>query len=225
MKVGNLSLKMSLPSPLLFPFPHIAFKHCASQVLARYFSARKAQRIWEETLKLQPVLARQRPRYSFGLNLVLRYMEWDCALYRAARECSVPEAQAQQIVAEVNWLAFAPLTTASYKLSRLRSADPLPRARWILDLMFRLLFTAPFQREKFPAADEIAFDVTVCPLAEYFGKQGVPELTAWAACSLDHRMAGVWGVTLHREQTIAGGHPRCDFRFRKTPVVWTKKYG
>jgi hypothetical protein len=127
------------------------------------------------------------------------------------------------MIAEVNWLAFAPMTVISHKLSRLRSADPLARAGWILDLMFRLLFTAPFQREVLPAAGEITFDVTVCPLAEYFSKQGVPELTTSAACSLDHRMASIWGVTLHRAQTIAEGHPRCDFRFRKTPIVWTTK--
>jgi hypothetical protein len=207
---------MNLLSPLLFLFPKIAFKRCASQVLARSFDAHKARRIWAAALELQPALAKKRPRGSFGLSLVLRYMEWDCALYRAARECNVPEAQARQMVAEVNWLAFAPLTTASHKLSRLRSADPLPRARWILDLMFRLLFTAPFQREKFPAADEVAFDVVACPLANYFSEQGVSELTASAACSLDHRMADVWGLTLHREQTLAEGHPRCNFRFRKT---------
>jgi len=209
---------MNLSSPLLFLFPKIAFKRCASRVLARSFNTREAQRIWAAALELQPALAQKRPRGSFGLSLVLRYMEWDCALYRAARQCGMPEAQAQQMIAEVNWLAFAPMTVISHKLSRLRSADPLARAGWILDLMFLVLFTAPFQREKFPASDEIAFDVIACPLANYFSEQGIPELTSSAACSLDQRMASVWGVTLHREQTIAEGHPRCDFRFRKTSV-------
>jgi|GEM_PF-4095855 hypothetical protein len=56
-------------------FPKIAFKRCASQVLARYFPAHEARHTLEETLKLQPVLSRQHRDYSFGLNLVLRYME------------------------------------------------------------------------------------------------------------------------------------------------------
>jgi hypothetical protein len=60
----------------------------------------------------------------------------------------------------------------------------------------------------------VAFDVTLCPLADYFKDQGVPELTEPAAGNLDYRMAREWGVELVRTQTIADGAAYCDFRWK-----------
>jgi hypothetical protein len=141
-------------------------------------------------------------------------MEWDVSLYRAARAAGIPQPQAGQLIEEINWLAFRPVSILSFKMSRLRSSRLLIRARWIIDLMFKVMFTAPFARTVYPLGQEVAFDVTACPLALYFRSQGVPELTGFAACSLDHRMADLWGMKLTRTKTIAEGHPLCDFRFR-----------
>jgi hypothetical protein len=82
--------------------------------------------------------------------------------------------------------------------------------------MFLVLFTSPFRRHTLPSDAGVAFDVVACPLAAYCKAQGVPELTRYAACSLDHRMARDWGVKLERSQTIAEAAPLCDFRFRVT---------
>jgi hypothetical protein len=49
-----------------------------------------------------------------------------------------------------------------------------------------------------PSRTGVAFDVLVCPLANYFKDQGVPELTEPAAGNLDYRMAREWGVELVR---------------------------
>ncbi len=42
---------------------------------------------------------------------------------------------------------------------------------------------------------------------------GTPELTRYAACNLDFRMARDWAIGFSRTQTIAGGATHCDFRF------------
>jgi hypothetical protein len=81
--------------------------------------------------------------------------------------------------------------------------------------MFKVVFSAPFQRTTYRREGEVAFDVTVCPLAKYFREQGVPELTRYAACSQDHHMAKIWELTLSRTKTIAEGNELCDFRFLK----------
>jgi hypothetical protein len=60
----------------------------------------------------------------------------------------------------------------------------------------------------------VAFDVVLCPLANYFKDQGVPELTRHAACNMDYRMAREYGVDLVRSQTIADGAAHCDFRWK-----------
>jgi len=60
----------------------------------------------------------------------------------------------------------------------------------------------------------VAFDVTVCPVADYFKDQGVPEATGHATCNLDYCMARKFGIELVRTQTIANGAEYCDFRWK-----------
>lgn len=129
-------------------------------------------------------------------------------------ELGVSVNEAGRLIEEINWAVFGPVTAFSFAASRLRSKHLPTRVKWILDLMFGVIFTSPFRRSAVPSNDAIAFNVTVCPLAQYCREQGVPELTRYAACSLDHRMANNWGVRLMRTQTIADGDPHCDFRFR-----------
>ncbi len=209
---------MNVFNSVLFYFPRLAFRRCALPVLAQTVPADSAERIWRATLKQQQDLALKRPRYSLGANLMLRYMEWDCALYRATQAEGIAASSAKELIEKINWAAFGPMTMTSFQLSRLRSSHLLTRARWVFDLMFLFIFTSPFQRKIHSRPDEVAFDVVVCPLAKYFKDQGVPELTHPAACALDHRMANAWGLLLERSQTIAAGDPLCNFRFRARPV-------
>ncbi len=203
------------PIPLLLIFtPNLAFRRAASRILARETSADQAARVWDATKSLQADLRKKRPRHSVGLNLVLRYYEWDTALYRAATQEGLSEATAGRMVEEINWAVLGPSFALSYRASRLRSKHLRTRLEWVVDWMFRVIFTAPFERTIVPSEQDVAFNVTVCPLAQYFRDRGVPELTRYAACGLDYRMAALWGVGFEREQTIAAGHSLCDFRFR-----------
>ena len=205
---------MSLVPVLLFCAPSVAFRRSASQALAREMSPDQAARVWDATKSLQAELRKTRPRHSLGVNFLLRYFEWDCALFLAAKQAGLSAAIAGRLVEEINWGVFGPVTALSFSITRLRSGRLRTRVRWMMDLMFGVLFTSPFQRTKLPSSRDVAFNVTSCPLAQYFRDRGVPELTRYAACSLDHRMAADWGVRLERSQTIAEGHPLCDFRFR-----------
>ena len=205
---------MSLVPALLFFTPRTAFRRSASRVLARETSPEQAARIWETTQSLQAELRQRRPRHSLGVNLVVRYLEWDFALFSAAKQAGVSAATAGRLVEEISWEVFGPVTALTFSVSRLRSKHLRTRVQWILDLMFGVIFTSPFRRTVSPSTHDIAFDVTVCPLAQYFRDRGVPELTRYAACSLDYRMAAHWGVRLERTRTLAEGHSLCDFRFR-----------
>lgn len=205
---------MSLFRALLFCFPSVAFRLSARDVLARRVSPDGANRIWAETLARQAQLRRVRPHHSLGVAFLIRYMEWDAALYQSAQAHGLSKPEAGRLVEEANWEAFGPISTLSFRLSRLRSSHPLQRVRWLLAVMFKVLFTAPFSRKVYPSDDQIAFDVTECPLAKYFRDRGVPELTQHAACSLDYRLSVLWGLNFKRSKTIAEGYPLCDFRFR-----------
>lgn len=210
---------MNLISALLFCAPNVAFRRSASRILAREMPADQAARIWDTTKSLQAELRKTRPRHSLGLNMVLRYFEWDCALFLAAKQAGLSVATAGRLVEEINWAVFGPGIALNFSISRLRSKHLRVRVKWVTDLLFSVLFTAPFKRTTLPSAKDVAFNVTVCPLAQYFRDHGVPELTRYAACSLDYRMAADWGVQLERTQTIAEGHKLCDFRFRPSQAA------
>lgn len=195
----------------------MVFRRSALHVLEPALPREDVHRVWARTRELQRELRKTRPRHSLGVTLVLRLFEWDRALYGALLESGVPAEDAGRWIADINWAILGPSTALNFALSRLRSRDLRTRVQSVVDLLFAVVFTAPFRRIVHPAKDEVAFDVTRCPLAEYFAAQGTPELTRHAACSLDHRMAAQWGVTLQRTRTIADGHPLCDFRFRVHP--------
>lgn len=198
---------------MMFYFPKTAFKHYTLLALKEMMKLEDAEKIWNKTLAQQRKLALKRPYHSLGTNHLLRYMEWDCALYLAAQEQGIAQSSAKELIEKINWSIFGSANKAVFYISRLRSSQLLTRIDWIINLMFLLIFTAPFQYHKHTNSNEVAFDVTLCPLANYFKEQNVPELTASAACSLDNHMANLWGVTLTRPQTIAQNHPLCEFHF------------
>jgi hypothetical protein len=121
-------------------------------------------------------------------------MEWSCALYRAVQEHGMSQTEAATLVETIMWDVFQPVTAALFKLSRLRSAKRETRVKWLLGMMTRYFFTSPFCHRHLPSEEGMAFDVLVCPLANYFKDQGCPELTEPAAGNLDYRMAHEWGV-------------------------------
>lgn len=202
---------MNLLAALRFYLPNHSFGRQAKSAVSA--------ELWEAAKGIQRAIKHNRPPHNLGLGLIIRYMEWDVALYRAALEQGMPAAKAGQLIETINWQVFGPPIELGFRLSRIRSAKALARARWLTDLMFAVMFTKPFARTVQSHGNAVAFDVTICPLASYFKSQGVPELTRHAACSLDYHMAAQWGLQLHRTQTIAQGHPLCDFRFvpPKTP--------
>ena len=193
--------------------PDANFRRSASNRLKEHFPDKSVQ-VWDSTRSWQHQLAPNRPRHSASVNLMMRYMEWSCALYRAVQEHGMSQAEAAVLVETIMWDVFQPVTAALFKLSRLRSAKRETRVKWLLGMMTRRFFTSPFCHRHLPSETGMAFDVTRCPLADYFKDQGVPELTEPAAGNLDYRMAREWGVELVRTQTIADGAECCDFRWK-----------
>jgi hypothetical protein len=141
-------------------------------------------------------------------------MEWDCALYRAVQEHGMSQAEAGVLVGTVMMDAYRPVPAALFKFSRLRSAKRETRVKWLFGMLTRYFFTSPFRHHHLPSEEGVAFDVSLCPFADYFKDQGVPELTPHAACNPDYCMAREFGIDLVRTQTIADGAAYCDFRWK-----------
>src|SRR5262245_31500701 len=60
----------------------LRFSACSRARLKASFPAGDGEHIWRETLKLQSELKAKRPKHSPGVNLILRYLECDCARRR-----------------------------------------------------------------------------------------------------------------------------------------------
>jgi len=188
------------------------FRRAASHRLNEHFSDTSVQ-IWNSTSTWQSRLAPSRPRYSASVNLMMRYTGWCCALYRALQEQGMNQAEACELVETIMSDIYPPVSAALFKLSRLRSAKRETRIKWLMSMITRYFFSSPFRHNHLPSKAGVAFDVTLCPLADYFKDQGAPELTQHAACNLDYCLARKLGVDLIRTQTIADGAAHCEFKW------------
>jgi hypothetical protein len=82
---------------LLWYAPDTAFRRAASHRLQAHFPD-KSVRVWRSTRSWQSRLAPNRPRHTANVNLMMRYMEWSCALYRAVQEHGMSQADAAELV-------------------------------------------------------------------------------------------------------------------------------
>ena len=212
---------MSIGFLLFWTAPATAYRRRALRHLQARFPDTSDQ-VWRTTRTWQSELAPKRPRHSgsAGVNFMMRYLEWSCALYRAVREHGMSSSEAAVIVETIMTDVYRPVPAAMFKLSRLRSARRETRVRWILGNVTRHFLPAPpFCYRRLPSESGVAFDVTKCPFADYFKDQGVPELTEHAEGNMDYVMASEWGVELVRTQTIADGAPHCRFRWKFPAAV------
>ena len=206
---------MNIGFVLYLVAPNTAFRRVACPRLKERFPNEWLQ-IWRSTCEWQSRLAPSRPHHSTSVNIMMRQMEWNCALYRALKEHGMSKDEAGKFVETVGLDVYRPVPDTLFKLSRLSSAKWETRVKWIFRMKTRYFFSSPFIHRHLPAekGEAVAFDVTLCPLADYFKDQGVPELTPYAACNLDFAAAGAYGVDLVRKQTIADGAEYCDFRWK-----------
>jgi ubiquinone biosynthesis protein len=101
-------------------------------------------------------------------------------------------------------IATAPLSRKRAKRMQLR-----------VDSFMRFPFGRPGYRfETVPEPRGRGLDVVRCPVADYLGSQDASDLCVGSWCDLDFALAEMWGGRLDRTETLAGGAPRCDFRFR-----------
>jgi hypothetical protein len=140
-------------------------------------------------------------------------MEWCCALYRAVQEHNKNKTESCELVETIMSDIYGPVPAVMFKLSRLRSGNRETRIKWLIGMTTRYFFPSPFRHRHLPSESGLAYDITLCPLADYFKDQGIPELTQHAACNLDYSASGELGVDLIRTQTIADGAAYCDFRW------------
>ncbi len=100
---------MSLGFLLFCAAPTAAYRRAARRRLQAHCRDGSVQ-VWRSTRTWQSQLAPSRPRHSAGVNLLMRYMEWSCALYRAVQEHGMSKAEAAVLVETIMWDVYQPVT-------------------------------------------------------------------------------------------------------------------
>lgn len=137
------------------------------------------------------------------------------AMFEALLDDAVDREYATELVGDMCWKVYAQWGRIPQVLSRLRSADPVQRMRFDVEMFLRFPFNRPGYRYRDqPEPLGRALDMTRCPVAEYLTSRDAADLTVGSWCNLDFQLARMWGGTLERHGTLAGGAPCCDFRFR-----------
>jgi ubiquinone biosynthesis protein len=177
----------------------------------------EVERALHETWRIYDRLIPNRPKEStWGGRLMVRLAACTVSLYRALLQMNLPGEEAAWLVSTAAWLVYEKMALAPRVLAALVTRDPLRRLRIATGLFRWFPFGPPsYRMEDVPAeAGVVAFDVLRCPVAEFFRREGQPELCISTFCQLDFPLAKTWGGSLERTSTIATGAERCDFRWR-----------
>jgi hypothetical protein len=153
------------------------------------------------------------PTLGSRMNVVLACLT--VAMFEALLDEGVEREYAVELVGDMCWKVYEQWGRIPPVVSRLRTSDPAQRMRFEVDMFLRFPFNQPgyLYRDQ-PEPSGRALDMTRCPVADYLASRDATDLTVGAWCNLDFQLARMWGGTLERHGTLAGGAPHCDFRFR-----------
>ncbi len=152
---------------------------------------------------------------TVGARVMLRLAVFTIALFRSLQAHGVPAGEARALTSEIAWRVYRMLAWAPWKLTRVISNDPLVRVKAAMDLFMRFPYSRPGYSMGYVGTGKrvVAFDVSRCPVAEYFEREGLSDLCTASFCDLDFPLASEWGLELHRARTLARGADHCDFRY------------
>ena len=157
------------------------------------------------------------PRHAtIGADLTVHLAAFTIAMYRVLMQKGHPRQEATQLVSNMVWQAYTKMGEVPWIVSGRLGQDSYQRLRFCVDAFLTFPFGSPgYQWENVDGGERVcAFNITRCPVAEYFHAQGLDTLCVQTWCNQDFALARQWGgATLERTGTLAGGAPCCDFRW------------
>ena len=181
------------------------------------------RRLWAIFDELAPGIPRE-PTFGARMNVALAGVT--IAAHRALGEAGIANPEAGDLIREIGWRVYRAWGLVPGVIAHLITRDPVRRLRVGTRLFRRFPFTPPgYRTEDLPVEGGVALDVYRCPVADYFRAQGLSELCVRTWCALDEPLAEMWGGTLERQGTLAGGAARCDFTWRPRPERLDRRRG
>jgi ubiquinone biosynthesis protein len=163
--------------------------------------------------KLEPSVPRET---TVGGDLMVHLAAFTIAMYRALVQKNHSREEAMQLVYDMTWRAYSKMGEVPWLVSGKVGQDSYRRLRFAVDAFLTFPFSSPsYQWEQVDGGERVyAFNMIRCPVADYFRSQGLQDLCVQTWCNLDFPLARQWGgALLERTGTLAGGAPRCDFRW------------
>ena len=123
---------------------------------------------------------------TLGAGAMVRLAAATVSIYKALVLTGLSEADAKRITSEITWTVYRKLAWLPWKITRMAARDNLFRVKVAMDLFMRFPYGPPgYCMEYVPSErDTVAIDVTRCPAADYFARQGMPERCALSFCLL-----------------------------------------
>lgn len=177
--------------------------------------ARLLRQAWSDYTEQLPTLP---PQPTKGSTMNLRLAVLTIGMFRALLDEGIERAYAVELVSDVSWRVYGtwgalwawltPRTLAPGRLAR--------RVRPDGTFVLGFPFDAPAYVARFvPSKALLSFDMTRCPVADYFQAQGAVDLCVSAWCDLDYAIGEQQGLVLRRTTTLVEGAPACDFRWSR----------
>lgn len=185
--------------------------------LRAHYTRQEAQatykRTWTLFAELEPSVPEQK---TFGARFIVRAAAGTLAFYRALRERGESDEQATALLADFTWIIYEKMGRLPWILVGLQTKDPYRRLELATKFFRQFPFGPPAYewRDVEASADVVAFDCLRCPVAEFFSSHHAGPVCVATFCNLDFPLAPTWGASLTRTGSLAGGAPRCDFRWR-----------
>jgi L-2-amino-thiazoline-4-carboxylic acid hydrolase-like protein len=173
--------------------------------------------MWQRYAEAAPLIPRPQ---GLGPTQLLHLAAITIAFHQTLLDAGYADEAATQLVADIAWVIYRKMGAFVWLLTRLAAKDRFERMRLSTRIFRRFPFSSPdYQwREVSAPPNIVAFDCTRCPVAEYFASKNRAALCVKTFCNLDFPLAKDWGAELERSGSIAGGAPRCDFRWRSVPL-------
>jgi len=189
------------------------FNRVVRQTIKDEVSTNAINGILKDARRIYTELPKSSANYGLGLKFVLNTARYNIALYRAMLEVDISEQDAKSYIEHMNWKLFRLAGSPMRILSIMKGKNSVSRVNWIDYFLWKYFFPKPYRREFVSSDADIAFDVTKCPLQEYFRSQDSIDLCYHAACKHDYKLADKWKTELERTKTLANGDEKCDFKF------------
>jgi len=182
---------------------------------------RETDRVVSEALRnLEGCAAEANAEPSLGARINVRLAGVTLAAHRALTAAGIEKTYSTELVSDAAWWVYKKWGWPAAGLAWVARRDSLGRLRFATDLFRSFPFNPPgYLMEDISAANEVAFDVRRCPVAEYFRRHGASDVCVATWCNLDYALAEQWGGRLERAGTLAAGADRCDFRWKVPNVV------